>query len=238
MTRLINLILLVLTASVAPAIAQSPKGNISPKIDTLEVPVRRFDERVLEEFRSDAAYQYGRPRQGITLWQRMLIWLNRIIYFMVSFFSDTIIGQIIFYTFAAALILYVVLRVLDIDARDLFFRKASLRRIDLKVEEENIHELDFETLIEDAIRRKEYRDGVRLIFLYSLRKLSDARLIQWTPGKTNYEYVRELKDSKVRSQFQELRYYYDYAWYGHFEITDRSLAAVRRAFNDLNSCIA
>jgi len=50
-------------------------------------------------------------------------------------------------------------------------------------------------------------------------------LIQWMPGKTNDEYMAELQQHPTQPRLQELRYYFDYAWYGHFEINDRLLTA-------------
>ena len=155
----------------------------------------------------------------------------------VSILTQTVFGQIIFYGLCAGLILYVVLKVLNIDARDLFFRIRASTRIDFKLAEENIHELDFEKLINDAIHRKEYRDGVRLLFLFSLKKLSDAHLIQWMPGKTNDEYMAELQHHPAKQRLQELRYYFDYAWYGHFEINDRTFASVHQTFREFDASL-
>jgi hypothetical protein len=109
--------------------------------------------------------------------------------------------------------------------------------MDFKLAEENIHELDFEKLINDAVRRKEYRDGVRLVFLFSLKKLSDAHLIKWMPGKTNDEYMSELRNHPAQQRLQELRYYFDYAWYGHFEITDQTFAGVHQTFREFDASL-
>lgn len=205
--------------------------------DTVRIQTRSFDRKILQEFKSNPDYQYGRPRQGLTLLQRVMIWIAMALAWLFQFLTETVFGQIIFYGLCAALILYVVLKVLNIDARDLFYRTRASTRIDFKLAQENIHELDFEKLIHDAIQRKEYRDGVRLLFLFSLKKLSDAHLIQWTPGKTNDEYMMELQHHPAKLRLQELRYYFDYTWYGHFEINGRTFASVHQTFREFDASL-
>jgi hypothetical protein len=205
--------------------------------DTIRIQNRSFDRKILEAFKANPDFQYGRPRQGLTLLQRVMIWIAMALGWMFQFLTETVVGQVIFYGLCASLILYVVLKVLNIDARDLFFRSRASTRIDFKLAEENIHELDFEKLINEAIQRKEYRDGVRLLFLFSLKKLSDAHLIQWMPGKTNDEYMAELQQHPTQRRLQELRYYFDYAWYGHFEINDRIFDSVYQTFREFDDSL-
>jgi hypothetical protein len=205
--------------------------------DTVIIQRRSFDRKILEEFKSDPDYQYGRPRQGLTLLQRVMIWIAMALAWLFQFLAETVLGQIIFYGLCAGLILYVVLKVLNIDARDLFYRTRASTRIDFGLAEGNIHELDFEKLINDAIQGKEYRDGVRLLFLYSLKKLSDAHLIQWMPGKTNDEYMKELQRHPAKPRLQELRYYFDYTWYGHFEISGQTFAGVHQTFREFDASL-
>jgi len=207
------------------------------QLDTVRIQRRSFERKILEEFKSNPDYQYGRPRQGLTLLQRVMIWIAMTLSWLFQFLTQTVLGQIIFYGLCAGLILYVVLKVLNIDAKDLFFRTRPSGRIDFKLADKNIHELDFEKLINDAIRRKAYRDGVRLLFLFSLKKLSDAHLIQWMPGKTNDEYMAEIQHHPAHLRLQELRYYFDYAWYGHFEINDRTFASVHQAFREFDASL-
>jgi hypothetical protein len=205
--------------------------------DTTRVHSRSFDTKVLEAFKSNPDYQYGRPRQGLTFVQRVMIWIAMIMSLLFHFLTKTVVGQFIFYGLCVGLILYVIMKMLNIDVRDIFFRKPAAARINFKLAEENIHGLDFEKLIRDALQRKEYRDGVRLIFLFSLKKLADAQLIQWMPGKTNDEYLAELQHHPSRQRLQELRYYFDYAWYGHFEISDRTFANVQQTFREFDASL-
>ncbi len=236
MTKRINVLCLLFVVYL-PLGATPADTPLRIQHDTVKLQSRSFDRKILEEFKSNPDYQYGRPRQGLTLLQRVMIWIAMALGWLFQFLTKTVLGQIIFYGLCASLILYVVLKLLNIDARDLFFRSRSSSRIDFKLAEESIHELEFEKLIDEALRRKAYRDAVRLVFLFSLKKLSDADLIQWMPGKTNDEYMTELKQHPSKRRLQELRYYFDYAWYGHFEINEQTFASVHRTFREFDASL-
>jgi Domain of unknown function (DUF4129) len=213
----------------------APKDSIfHAKVDTLAIDHRAFSEEKINEFKADSDFRYGRPREGMTPWQRFLMWIAILIQTFLHYATQTFVGQVILYTCCALLILYVILRLLDIDARDLFTRTSS-SKIDFKLAEENIHGLDFEKLIAQAAERKEYRDAVRLTFLFSLKKLSDANLIKWLPGKTNDDYLHELREHPTLPRIQELRYYFDYAWYGHFEVDNETYSGVKQTFQDFSN---
>jgi hypothetical protein len=213
----------------------APKDSVfRAKVDTLTITHRTFSEKKINEFKADSDFRYGRPREGMTPWQRFLMWIAFLIQRLLHYTTQTFLGQVILYTACIMLILYVVMRLLDIDARDLFTR-TSTSKMDFKLAEENIHGLDFEKLIAHAAERKEYRDAVRLTFLFSLKKLSDANLIKWLPGKTNDDYLYELREHPTLPRIQELRYYFDYAWYGHFEVDNETYSGVKQTFQDFTN---
>jgi hypothetical protein len=216
---------------------ETPSGKKNGLVtnDTLRIQPRSFDQLQVKEFKADDAFHYGRTTQtGITFWQRFWIWVARIISSFLELLQTTV-GKIIFYSTCIGLLLYIILKVLDIDARDLFYRSSAKSRINFSLAEENIHALDFEKLIQEAVGKRQFRDAVRLVFLFSLQKLSDEKLIQWMPGKTNDDYLRELKQHPVLPYLKDLRYYFDYAWYGHFEINDQTFEDVRQKFHDFKT---
>jgi hypothetical protein len=146
------------------------------------------------------------------------------------------LGQILLYGGCIALLIYVVLRLLNIDAKNLFYKSAG-STINVSTIHENIHELDFDKMIAQAVEKREYREAVRLTFLYSLKKLADANLIKWVPGKTNDDYLREIKHHPSLPRIMELRYYFDYTWYGHFEIDSTTYHSIRNSFVEFNQTL-
>ena len=103
--------------------------------------------------------------------------------------------------------------------------------------DENIHEMDFEKLIEEAAAKKDYRGGVRLLFLYALKMLSDKNHIHWDQGKTNHDYIDELKQDELKPGFSDLNYYFEYAWYGNFKVNAETFDHVRDIFKTWKTSI-
>ena len=83
-----------------------------------------------------------------------------------------------------------------------------------------------------SVEKNDYRLGVRLVFLYALKTLSDKGLIQWDQGKTNHDYLNELRVTELQKGFNELNFYFEYAWYGNFNITPNVFSHVRRIFEE------
>ena len=97
-------------------------------------------------------------------------------------------------------------------------RKSAAGRLNLQEVTENIHAMDFEALIAEAVAAGQYRRAVRLNFLKSLRLLTEKQHIHWKPEKTNRDYLEELTPSELRLPFQELATRYEYIWYGDFPV--------------------
>jgi hypothetical protein len=235
MTKRFNLLLLFLVTTAA-CFATNDSTFVFAT-DTLHIEERSVDQNSLDEFKADSQYQYGRPQEGVSPWQRFVIWILSIIGKFLLFATQTLIGKAVFYLLLIGILIWVILKLLNIDAKDLFYRGSAERKINHKLSEENIHELDFEKLIDTAVSKNEYRSAVRLTFLYALQKLSDAQVINWLPGKTNDDYLKEVKQHAASSRLQELRYYFDYAWYGHFEINENTYQDVKQSFQELRSTL-
>jgi hypothetical protein len=203
--------------------------------DSMRVQSRTFHDEQVQNFREDSDFQYIVPRKESVTWlDTVLRWIVEHILRALSFATNTGVGNILFYGICLAVVLYAVIKLFNIDARELFYTTRKTSSTPFVVEEENIHEIDFEKLIQEAIKSKNFREGVRLLFLYALKKSSDNGLIAWKPGKTNDDYLLELRNHAVHSFLQELRLYFDYAWYGHFEVNEGTFDGIQKVFQDFN----
>lgn len=96
----------------------------------------------------------------------------------------------------------------------------SGKKLAYRVEEDTIYGIDFEKEISTAMLRNEYREAVRLLYLQTLKQLSDAEKIDWQPYKTPTEYTYELKPNALRTPFRELTNRFLRVRYGNFEATE------------------
>jgi len=124
----------------------------------------------------------------------------------------------------------------------LFLAEGAFRRetkkakgIDAKVEEENITaDTDFDALLGQALQQGNFRQAVRYQYLRSLHRLSAKNLVELAPDKTNYQYVRELKNPSLQSDFASLTLNYEYVWYGEFEVEQDIYRKIESGFKTFN----
>lgn len=103
--------------------------------------------------------------------------------------------------------------------------------------EENIHNIKFETELEKAIRNKNYKLAVRILYLESLKKLSDYSLIDWKKNKTNWDYVKEVQRANLQQPFKKITNAFDYVWYGNFQIDESTFKLMQEQIEDFKSKI-
>lgn len=204
---------------------------LNPFASAQELP-RGFDRNVFKELQSNEQYQYEliKPTpEGFLerLWDRFVNWFWGL--FQAEGSRSAI--DILFKLFIAVAFVYFMARVFGGDITGVF--KSSDRKVDFDytLNEENIAEINFEKEIEQAIVVNNYRLVIRLYYLWTLKKASAYQWVELAQGKTNHEYLYELKGRPIESDFRRLSHLFDYTWYGHFE-ADEALAQKARAVMD------
>lgn len=97
---------------------------------------------------------------------------------------------------------------------------------------EDIHEINFNDKILEAVKEGNYRRAVRFQFLRILKQLSDNALIDLTASKTNRIYARELKATQHYNPFINLVVIFEYVWYGDFIISQNEYSSIEQQFQD------
>ena len=91
------------------------------------------------------------------------------------------------------------------------------------VEEDTIYGVDFARGIADALSRSDYREAVRLLYLQTLKQLSDEKRIDWQLYKTPTQYVYEVR----MPAFRQLTNHFLRVRYGNFEATEALFHVMR-----------
>mgnify|MGYP006155083877 FL=1 len=63
--------------------------------------------------------------------------------------------------------------------------------------------------------------------------MSAKQLIEWDVEKTNSDYLYEIKNTSIKSQFEYVSYLYNYIWYGEFELDEVTFVKAKKAFDNL-----
>lgn len=132
-----------------------------------------------------------------------------------------VLAQLLPYLLGILVVFIIIRSFVDFDSNFWRFKKPKKSSIALTIEnEEDIAENDFESLLEHAIKNKDYRLSTRYYYLLLLQKLAEKKLIDYNIDKTNADYLLELKEAKMKDQFSFLSYIYNYVWYGEFPVND------------------
>jgi len=81
--------------------------------------------------------------------------------------------------------------------------------------ESYIHETDLERHLRDALARGEYNLAIRVHYLQIIRALSEKKYILWSKEKTNREYLRELRSTRLEEPVKNITGVYERIWYGN-----------------------
>jgi hypothetical protein len=201
--------------------------------DSAKVEIRQPSAEKQQELLHDTDYRYDRIGPAPKgLWERFTDWFWRKIAELFTSKGGALGFKIFEYALIIAAIVIIVMLILKNDVRALFYGKSAAVTIDFSEFEEDIHKINFDELITDAISKKDFRKAVRLHFLKLLKELTDNNLITWQIDKTNNDYSIELAKSKYSHGFRELTLLYEYIWYGDFKIDETGFAAMLRKFKE------
>jgi len=181
---------------------------------------------------SDFDYSASKPRESFfEKIQRKIIQIIRAVFGETSIESSSKATALIIRIFAVILVgflLYFIVKFLLSKNGGFFFGKKN-KKMEIN-DDENIHEINFPQSIAQFENNGDYRSAVRYHFLFVLKKLSDKKLINWNPEKTNKDYTVELKAEHLKNDFYNLSYIFDYVWYGEFEIDENSYQKYKSQF--------
>lgn len=209
------------------------------QIDTAKLVVRNFDNTKIDSLKAleDFNYQENIVEETASIWERFwaFIW-----YIISEFFKSEGVrenSKLIYLILGLACVAFIVFIILKMNKNSLLAGE-SLENPDLNFEDlENIHEVDFDAEIANAVKSNNYRLAIRLLYLKALKELSTKNLINWDASKTNLQYINELKNQNIRSQFADLTFKFEYAWYGNFGLEPVDFKAVESEFSSFYQTI-
>ncbi|MDR1222827.1 MAG: DUF4129 domain-containing protein [Tannerella sp.] len=195
-----------------------------------------YDAQKIADYQADSHFDYN-SQLNMTeyTWFEMLSrWFNRLLNFIFSGrFEEKYTTPVMIALFLIAL--FIILFFLYRKRPELFMRSKKTPPLAYAVEEENIHEIDFGKEISTALDSGNYRLAIRLIYLHTLRILSDNKLIDWQIHKTPTEYLYEIKNRDVKPPFRELTRHFLQIRYGNYRASIElyeTVLAIRKRIRD------
>lgn len=189
--------------------------------------IRNFDIEKLNALKENKDFQYKDNDSKYSF--NIMAWLvDKISSVLEWMFGDVAVGDgkwiaaIIEYLMWAAfifIIIYGIIKMLGIKISSFLFKPSDVKAdIPYSIIDENIHELNFDDLIEKSLLEKNYRYAVRLNYLKALKVLADKDLIEWKKNKTNHDYLLEVANTPLKNDFASITKTFNYIWYGDKQI--------------------
>jgi len=200
---------------------------------------RQFNKKSIEEYQNNPDFQYEKVNkpESPNIFQRMWYWfmeqIAKIIYGTTT--NSSPVTRWVVIGILAIIMTYALIRLLGADANSLFYRKSMKTAVEMEGFEENIHEIDFDKRIREALQKKQYAQVVRLFYLKSLKKLEDKSLIEWQVGKSNQDYLQELQKKEIQGiseNFQRLTFIFEYICYGEFPVKELDFRETEKSFQE------
>lgn len=209
------------------------------QVDSSTIDEVKFKEGFQEKY-TDDEFIYEVKVKELNAWDRFKEWLYDLferLFNSSSRENTEDIVEIILKVLAAALIIFVIYlivkAIMNGEGSWVFGKSSDKKVINYEEIEKNIHLVDFEKLIKETLKNGENRLAVRYYYLWLLKKMSAKQLIEWDVEKTNSDYLYEIKNTAIKSQFEYVSYLYNYIWYGEFELDEVTFVKAKKAFDNL-----
>jgi large-conductance mechanosensitive channel len=198
-----------------------------------------IDTDKLQEFKQNEDYQY-KPKDIkknflekiadwlSAKWDELMEWIfgekkgSHFLSFMIKYLPYLLL----------AIGVFIIIRLLY--KYDVFKRRAAAQNqpdIQLADDEKIVKSSNISDLIKNAKVQKDHRMAVRYLYLNLLRQLDTREYIRFKKDKTNDDYIAELSDQSLISEFENLTYYYDFIWYGQYPVDEALFSQIEQKFD-------
>lgn len=212
---------------------QALQDSIITDVETMEL---REYPNLKDKYRGEE-FIYERSVETSGWWTRFKAWLSDFLKDLFNLGSNAQASKIantaltIFYVAIFLLVLFFIVKAIINKEGSWVFGKSSEKNIvPIGDIENNIHSSDFKKLIADAEQGGDFRLAIRFYYLWLLKSLSAAEIINYDVEKTNSDYYYEISNLDLRKQYSYTSYLYNYIWYGEFEIDQDQFDKAKNAF--------
>lgn len=195
--------------------------------DTSSVVLRSIDVKTYTQQKDFQYDEASEPMVG--LWDRFWNWFWKIIDDILNTKWGGTIYDWAKISIAIGLIIFFIYKITRMNKNGLFNKDVG-GNLDYNITNDDIHGIDFNAAIEAAIAKNNYRIATRLLYLQTLKLLTDNDLIDWKINKTNATYVQELSGHQQQYSFALLTNYFDKAWYGETNFEAAQFDQLKQSF--------
>jgi len=203
--------------------------------------VIEFDKSIIQSYQENEDYNYFKTIEEESAWQKFKNWLNlqwnKFLEWLLSDISEGLFWNYIALVLKILFILGIIVLIAWLFNKYYISSPKPVpgneNKIHLSEEERLIQEKDLRVLIEEAEAEENYRLASRYWFLNTLKHLKDQALIEYQFQKTNADYKSEISIQNIKIEFSYLSRFYEFVWYGDFELTPAEFGSAKNRFERL-----
>lgn len=225
---------------VAPIIASDDIPENLNIYNDQYVDTRIPEKGKIEKYLNDSRFNYRREKvENPEWWERFKDWLA----YMISELSQGV-GKvtnmgIIGYVIIIVIILSIVALIIKLTGVN-YIALLGMKKVDtpdIDIYSEDVNTMNFDSLIRQAVKNRNYRLATRFLYLKNLKLLSDNEIITWNINKTNISYLYEITNPNLQSLYRDISLIFDYVWYGEFKVSDTEYAEIVRQMDNFANTI-
>lgn len=186
-----------------------------PAIDSTVIQVREIPENVIQAYKKNPVYDYEKviPKDK-SFFERVVEWIWSKYDELMSMKYGRLTRNIIFMVIGLSTIVFFFYKILKGGNTGIFESNKKVAH-GFSLEAEVLQQINFDEAIQQAMSAGNYNACIRLLYLKSLKVLSEKKLVNWQINKTNAAYIQELNKPAIRIPFESLTQYFEKVYYGN-----------------------
>ena len=216
----------IILLSFFPFIVQAQENTV---YDSSRVQQRSFNSSSLTAYSKNEDFQYEKETmEEPSWWDRSWDWFWRKYDDIMNTEGGRATMKTIYWLLGLGALVFFIIKVTKMNRVNLFTASPG-SNIPYTIEEENIHAIQFDKAIEEALQTGNYRSAIRLLYLQNLKILADKNIIVWQLNKTNSDYLYEINNTNLQLMFKHITNVFEYAWYGDLIVNREDFAELKES---------
>lgn len=201
-----------------------------PATDSSSIRVREIPNNVIQDYKNNPAYDYENviPKDK-SLFERVVEWVWSEYDELMRMKYGPLTRNIIFMVIGLLTIAFFFYKILKGGNTGIFEGNKKMAQGFL-LETEVLQQINFDEAIQQAMSAGNYNACIRLLYLKSLKILSEKNLVNWQINKTNAAYIQELNVPAIRVPFESLTQYFEKVYYGNERSEKHDVDAMNEKF--------
>lgn len=206
------------------------------EIDTLAFVLNKPSADIEKKIFSDPKLKYDlNVKYDPGIFERFLNWLSDLLFGNTNYDNIQFTRELIIWTVVILSVIVVIWILLKSDLSRLIRPKSKMTSFNFSEITEDLSTINFDKMIDEAVKKEDYRMAVRWNYLKCLYLLERGKHLVFQPAKTNIDYQYDLKKSEFLNEFMSVSRIYDYVWYGKFTVDGSKYSDLKNEFTVFES---